>query len=165
MATQTAPRPTKKAPRRASSSVTSRKRQRRTGAALPAWGDLGPVEKGRIAKQANRAKAGAKQASKKAAEKVRRSRPLDAVPSLRFGILALFVFVAMTLYVSHVYATRATLAELQDARRTNERLRLTNQRLQGDVDRMTGPHTIMAEAAHLGLDEGVAYGPPIHLDD
>ena len=164
MATQTATRPKKKAPRRASSSVTSRK-TRRNGTALPAWGDLGPVEGGRISKQASRAAAGAKRASKEAAAKVRRTRPLDAVPSLRFGVLALLMFVGMTLYVSHVYATRATLAELQDARRTNERLRLTNQRLQGDVDRMTGPRTIMAEAARLGLEEGVAYGPPIHLDD
>ncbi len=164
MATQTATQPrTKTSARRAPSrSSTTR---RRTGTALPAWGDLGPVEAGRISKQASRAKAGAKQASKQAAAKVRRARPLDAVPSLRFGLLALFVFVAMTLYVSHVYATRATLAELQDVRRENERLRLTHQRLQGDVDRMTGPHTIMAEAARLGLEEGVAYGPPIHLDD
>lgn len=166
MATQTATKPTKKAPaRRASSRPASAKKARRGRTTLPDWGDLGPVESGRIAKQAGRAKAGAKHASKKAAQKVRRSRPLDAVPSLRFGVLALLVFVAMTLYVSHVYATRATLAELQDARRTNERLRLTNQRLQGDVDRMTGPRTIMAEAARLGLEEGVAYGPPIHLDD
>lgn len=100
-----------------------------------------------------------------AVAKARRSRPLDAVPSLRFGAMTLLVCIVMTLFVSHVYATRATLADLQDARRENERLRLTHQRLQGDVDRMTGPQTVMAQAARLGLEEGVAYGQPIHLDD
>lgn len=163
MATQTATKPKKKAPaRRAPSRAAS---SRRGGAPLPAWGDLGPVGTGRIAKQATRAKAGAKQASKKAAAKVRRARPLDAVPSLRFGLLTLLACVVVTLFVSHVYATAATLADLQDARRENERLRLTHQRLQGDVDRMTGPRIIMTEAARLGLEEGVAYGPPIHLTD
>ena len=167
MATQTATKPTKKASaRRAPSRSSSASRGRKaSGAALPAWNDLGAVESGRIAKGASRATAGAKQATKRAAQKARRARPLDAVPSLRFGILTLFAFVAMTFYVSHVYATRATLAELQDARRVNERLRLTNQRLQGDVDQMTGPQTVMTEAARLGLEEGIAYGPPIHLRD
>ena len=155
MATQTAPRPTaRKKPRPA----------RRSGR-LPAWGDLGPVEPGPLAQKAGRAKAGAKQASKKAAQKVRRSRPLDAVPSLRFGVLVLLACVVATLFVGHVYATRATLADLQDARRENERLRLTHQRLQGDVDRMTGPSAVMAQAARLGLEEGAAYGPTIRLGD
>ena len=159
--------PKKKAPaRRASSaSATAPKARRGAGPSLPAWGDLGPVEPSRVAQRAGRAKAGAKQASKRAADTVRRSRPLDVVPSLRFGLLTLLACLALTLYVSHVYATRATLADLQDARRENERLRLTNQRLQGDVDRMTGPSVVMARAAALGLEEGVAYGPSIHLDD
>jgi hypothetical protein len=133
-------------------------------ARLPAWGDLGPVEPGPLAQKAGRAKAGAKKASKKAAAKVRRSRPLDAVPSLRFGVLVLLACVVATLFVGHVYATRATLSDLQDARREHERLRLTNQRLQGDLDRMTGPSAVMAEAARLGLEEGVAYGPTIQLE-
>ena len=166
MATQTATKPKKAPARRAAASTSSAKAaRRRGGSALPAWNDLGPVEAGRLAKQATRARAGAKQASKKAAAKVRRSRPLDAVPSLRFGLMTLLACVAMTVYVSHVYATRATLEDLQDARREHERLRLTQQRLQGDVDRMTGPRAIMAEAARLGLEEGIAYGPPIHLAD
>lgn len=166
MATRTAPTPRKKAPaRRAPSTATAKKKaRRRTGTSFPAWGDLSAPPAGRLAKQAGRAKAGAKQASRKAAAKTR-LRPLDAVPSVRFGILTLLACLAMTLYVSHVYATRATLADLQDARRANERLRLTHQRLQGDVDQMTGPRAVMAAAARLGLDEGVAYGPTIHLDD
>ncbi|MEM1117683.1 MAG: hypothetical protein AAF845_13520 [Bacteroidota bacterium] len=167
MATQVATKPKKKkAPaRRRPSASTSRKKARRgTGTALPAWGDLGPVEKGRIAKQATRAKAGAKKAKKKAKAKAQKLRPLDAVPSLRFGLLTLLACVALTLYVGHVYATQAVLSDLQDARRENERLRLTNQRLQGDRDRMTGPSAVMPAAARLGLEEGIAYGPPIHLD-
>ena len=151
MPTQTARRP------------PARKASRRSGR-LPDWGDLGPVEPSPIARKAGRATAGAKQASKRAARKVRRSRPLDAVPSLRFGVLVLLACVVATLFVGHVYATRATLADLQDARRENERLRLTHQRLQGDVDRMTGPSAVMAEAARLGLEEGVAYGPTIQLE-
>ena len=163
MATQAPAKPKKKSPARRAPARA--KASRGTTPTLPAWGDLGPVETGRIAKQATRAKAGAKKASKKAKERAQRLRPLDAVPSLRFGLLTLLACVILTLYVGHVYATQAVLSDLQDARRENERLRLTHQRLQGDVDRMTGPTTIMARAAALGLEEGVAYGPPIRLAD
>lgn len=158
MATKTASRP---------SARTSARRtpSRRSAPALPAWSDLGPTEPGPLAKRASRARAGAKQAATRAATKARRSRPLDVVPSLRFGAVTLLVCVVVTLFVSHVYATRATLGELQDARRENERLRLTHQRLQGDVDRMTGPQTVMSQAARLGLEEGVAYGRPIRLGE
>ena len=160
MATQAPSKPRKKkAPARRAASASGAR------AALPDWGALRPVPPSRVAKRAGRAKAGAKKASKKAAQKVRRSRPLDVVPSLRFGLLTLLACLALTVYVSHVYATRATLAELQDARRENERLRLTHQRLQGDVDRMTGPAVVMRRAAALGLEEGIAYGPSIRLDD
>lgn len=168
MATQAPAKPrTKKAPaRRKPSASTSRKKASRSaGTTLPAWGDLGPIEAGRIAKQATRARAGAKKAKKKAKAKAQKIRPLDAVPSLRFGLLTLLACVALTLYVGHVYATQAVLSDLQDARRENERLRLTHQRLQGDRDRMIGPSAIMARAAALGLEEGVAYGPSIRLDD
>lgn len=167
MATQAPPKPPKKkaAARRVPSASTPQKARRGTATTLPGWTDLGPVEPGRVAARAGRAKAGARQASKMAADKVRRARPLDVVPSLRFGLLTLLACVALTLFVSHVYATRATLADLQDARRENERVRLTNQRLQGDVDRMTGPSVIMSQAAALGLEEGAAYGPSIRLAD
>ncbi len=157
----------KKAPaRRAPSKAASAKRARRgTGESLPAWGDLPETKKrSTLTAKATRARAGAKKASQKAAAKVRtRGRALDAVPSLRFGVVTLVVCLVLTLFLGHAYATRATLDSLQDARRENERLRLTHQRLQGDVDRMTGPSAVMGRAGSLGLEEGVAYGPTIRL--
>lgn len=133
--------------------------------ALPDWGDLPKPPPSKLAGGAKRAKAGARKAQKEAAKKVRKARPLDAVPSLRFGATTLAVCVVLTLFLGHAYATRATLDALQEARRENERLRLTHQRLQGDVDRMTSPGAVLSRAAALGLEEGVAYGPTIRLDD
>ena len=161
--------PTKAPARRAPSKSASAKKARRgTGDALPAWGDLPATKRTRptIAQHATRARAGARKASEKAAQKVRqRGRALDAVPSLRFGLSTLVVCVVLVLFLSHAYATRATLDALQDARRENERLRLTHQRLQGDVDRMTGPSAVMSRASSLGLEEGIAYGPTIRLSE
>ncbi len=157
-----------------STSTTSKRRtpskrlssaKARRGVGLPGWADLPASPPSRLTGTATRAKAGAKKASTEAARKVRRARPLDAVPSLRFGLTTLLVCVVLTLFLGHAYATRATLDALQEARRENERLRLTHQRLQGDVDRMTGPRAVLGRAAALGLDEGVAYGPTIRLDD
>ena len=165
MPTATPTPPAKKAPaRRAPSRQASAKKARRgTGDVLPAWADL-PATPSALTGTATRAKAGAKKAGQKAAAKVRsRGRALDAVPSLRFGLVTLAVCLVLTLFLGHAYATRATLDALQDARRENERLRLTHQRLQGDVDRMTGPSAVMGRAGSLGLEEGVAYGPTIRL--
>ena len=148
--------------------TTATKPTRRRASArttLPSWSDLPATPPSKLAGRAKRASAGAKKASANAAKKVRKARPLDAVPSLRFGLVTLAACVVLTLFLSHAYATRATLDALQDARRENERLRLTHQRLQGDVDRMTGPRAVLGRAAALGLEEGVAYGPTIRLDD
>ena len=166
MPTATPAQPPKAPARRAPSKAAPAKRARhRAGESLPAWGDLpNPKTRSGLTAKANRAKAGAKKASQKAAAKVRtRGRALDAVPSLRFGLVTLAVCLVLTLFLGHAYATRATLDALQDARRENERLRLTHQRLQGDVDRMTGPSAVMGRAGSLGLEEGVAYGPTIRL--
>ena len=166
MSTATPTQPKTAPARRAPSKAASAKKARRgTGESLPAWGDLPKTKEGSsLTSKANRAKAGAKKASQKAAKKIRtRGRALDAVPSLRFGVVTLVVCLVLTLFLGHAYATRATLDALQDARRENERLRLTHQRLQGDVDRMTGPSAVMGRAGSLGLEEGVAYGPTIRL--
>ena len=166
MSTATSPAPTKKAPRRRASSTAApgRTSRRRTAEPLPAWADLPASTGPSLADRATRARAGARKASQKAAAKVRqRGRALDAVPSLRFGLMTLAACVVLVLFVGHAYATRATLDALQDARRENERLRLTHQRLQGDVDRMTGPSAVMQRAGSLGLEEGVAYGPTVRL--
>ena len=160
---------TKTKPSTTSTRRTPTKRQAaakaRTGTTLPGWTDLPASPPSKLTGGAKRARAGAKKASAEAAKKVRRARPLDAVPSLRFGITTLLVCLVITLFLGHAYATRATLDALQDARRDNERLRLTHQRLQGDVDRMTGPRAVLGRAASLGLEEGVAYGPTIRLGE
>ena len=167
MAQTAAPTKTRSTTRRAPTAQQSRAKAKRSAArtdALPEWSALGgrPM-KGSVAKQVGRAAAGAKQASKRAASKAGRARPLDAVPSLRFGVMTVLACIVLTLFVSHVYATRATLDALQSARRQNEALRLTHQRLQGAFDRMTAPDVVMPRATALGLQEGVAYGPPITL--
>ncbi|HEX8386800.1 MAG TPA: hypothetical protein VF576_11485 [Rubricoccaceae bacterium] len=138
-------------------------RKARRGTALPGWADLDGDAAGGVARHGGRGAAGSRKATQIAARKAARVRPLDAVPSLRFGLLVLIACVVGTLFVAHVYATRATLAELQDARRESEHLRLAGQRLRGEFDRMTGPDAVMPRAAALGLQEGVAYGVPIHL--
>lgn len=162
--TATQPKTTTR-PRRSPASRTTSAKAGRPSGALPGWSDLPASPPSKIAGQARRASAGAKKASQEAAKKVRRARPLDAVPSLRFGVTTLAVCLVLTLFLGHAYATRATLDALQEARRENERLRLTHQRLQGDVDRMVGPSAVLNRAATLGLEEGVAYGPTIRLDD
>lgn len=92
-------------------------------------------------------------------------RMLDVAPSLRFAVWTLIACIAVTLYVGHVYATQSTLAELQRERRENLRLRLTQDRLRGAFDRMTGPRQVMDRAAALGLEEGAAYGPVINVNN
>ena len=127
-------------------------------ASLPGWGELPPDR----ANGKARKKVGGKAARRRADARL---RALDTVPSLRFGLVTLLACVLVTLFVAHVYATAATLDALQEARRQNDRLRLTHQRLKGDFDRMTGPRAVMPRAAALGLEEGVAYGPPVALAD
>lgn len=164
---QVATRSKKKAPARRSpsTSTVAKRARRRAGDSFPAWTDLTARPPSKLAGGAKRAKAGAKKAATKATSRARKARPLDVVPSLRFGLLTLAACAALVFYLGHAYATRATLDALQDARRENERLRLTHQRLQGDVDRMTGPSAVMGRAASLGLEEGIAYGPTIRLSD
>ncbi len=97
------------------------------------------------------------------AQKARRAHFLDVAPSLRFGVWVLVGCIAATLYVGHVFATQETAAALQRAERENLQLHLTHERLQGAYDRMTGPDQILGRAAALGLEEGVAYGPTLHV--
>lgn len=159
----TATKPRKSATKKKGSSPSrsrpsSRLAARKAGS-LPEWKDLD---------RGGRTKTSASSRKKASTKKTRAKkglRPLDAVPSLKTGLLALFAFVAVVAFVNHVYGTRATLDELQQARKDNERLRLTHQRLQGDVDRMTGPEAVMPRAMALGLEESVAYGPTIVLED
>lgn len=163
-----APRPAPHSTPRPAPTPGQSARKARRGATLPGWADLDAVPG--VAARAGRSAAGLKKAERLADRKADRPMPrptrlraFDAVPSLRFGLLVLLACVVGTLFVAHVYATRSTLADLQDARRDNERLRLAGQRLRGDFDRMTGPDAVMPRAAALGYEEGIAYGVPIHL--
>lgn len=92
-------------------------------------------------------------------------RVLDIAPSLRFAVWTLIACIAVTLYVGHVYSTQSTLADLQRARRENLRLHLTQDRLSGAFDRMTGPRQVMDRAATLGLQEDAVYGPVISMSN
>ena len=92
-------------------------------------------------------------------------RLLDRVPPVRLVALIVVGCLIVTLYVGHVYATRATAADLQAATRENLHLHLKRERLRGMLDHLTGPAVILNRAAALGLEEGISYGPVIRLDD
>ena len=155
--TRSKPKPKQaKASRVPSARLVAKKNGR--AVSLPGWDEL-PSD---LAGKKGRTKAGHKAARRRADARL---RALDTVPSLRFGLVTLLACVFVTLFVAHVYATAATLDALQEARRQNDRLRLTHQRLKGDFDRMTGPRAVMPRAAALGLGEGVVYGPPITVAD
>ena len=95
--------------------------------------------------------------------KERRSGYLEQVSTVRFAGLILLLAAAFTLYVGHVHATQDLFAEVQQARAENQRLHLKLTRLRGEFDRATGPSVIYKKAGALGLEEGVAYGPTIHM--
>ena len=166
-----APRPAPRSTPRPAPTPAQTARKARRGTALPGWADLDAFQTDApagVATRAGRGAAGLRKATHLADRKADRPTParlraFDAVPSLRFGLLVLLACVVGTLFVAHVYATRSTLAELQDARRDNERLRLAGQRLRGEFDRMTGPDAVMPRAAALGYEEGIAYGVPVQL--
>lgn len=151
MPTQTATRSRRRS--RSSRSRAGRRRSKRRSASsrrrngLPGWRDVG----------------GAVSKTEKRAAKAR-LRALDRVPSLRFGLWVLIGCLAVTAYVGHVYATQTTLTQLNEARALNERLHLKNQRLQSELDQMTGPGTVIHRAERLGLEEGISYGPTIQMD-
>lgn len=85
--------------------------------------------------------------------------------STRGFVLLLFVCVAaFTAYEAHVYATRASYAELQKARRENLRLHLKLNRLKGEFDAATAPSVVVARARALGLVDGIGYGPTLRVD-
>lgn len=145
--------------RRRKVAATARQQAPPPAVGLPGWTDLG------TGSQARRKSATKKVTRQVLAKKARRARFLDAAPSLSFAVWVLVACIAATLYVGHVFATQQTLAALQRAERENLQLHLTHERLQGAYDRMTGPDKILGRAAALGLEEGVAYGPTITLED
>jgi cell division protein FtsL len=125
------------------SGSSSKTRWRRHGTALPGWSDLDTEP----AKQ--QPDAG--------------GRFLERVSTVRFALLILVLAGAFTLYIGHVHATQSLLANLQEARTANRQLHLKHNRLKGEYDRKTGPAVIQRRARQLGLEEAVAFGPPVRV--
>lgn len=90
---------------------------------------------------------------------------LQRMSMKRFGVLLLFVAAGFTAYIGHVYATQELAVELQRAQRENMRLHLKHNQLKGVFDQRTGPAVIHDRARSLGLEEGIAFGPTITIDE
>ncbi len=89
----------------------------------------------------------------------------ERVSTVRFALILLVLAGAFTLYVGHVHATQEVLAQLQEARRTNQQLHLKHNRLKGAYDRATGPGVIHRRAREMGLRESLTYGSAITVDE
>jgi hypothetical protein len=83
----------------------------------------------------------------------------------RFAFFIAALAAACTLYVGHVHATQDLLARLQEVRQANQSLHLKHNRLKGAFDRATGPSVIHRRAQALGLEESLAYGPTITVEE
>lgn len=116
---------------------------RRHGTALPGWKDL---------------------SDSPSTQKRGSGSFLEQVSTVRFALIVLALAAAFTAYVGHVHATQDVLARVQEARRTNQTLHLKHNRLKGEFDRATGPAVIHERARALGLEESLAYGPPIQVE-
>jgi hypothetical protein len=84
---------------------------------------------------------------------------------VRFALVILALAALFTLYVGHVHATQDLVARVQEARQANRSLHLKHNRLKGAFDRATGPAVIQRRAQQLGLEENLAYGPPITVEE
>ncbi len=91
----------------------------------------------------------------------RASTILGGVSTVRFVAGVLAVLVLVTLYVSHVNATRDVTQEVQALRRERLELQLELNRVSGDYERITGHTQIAGRARDLGLVEAVPEGRPI----
>lgn len=132
------PKKTKRAP----------KRTRRSGG-VPGWGDLSRKKKQSAGRRAMRQGAVF----------------LENVSTVRFALVVALVAALSTAYVAHVHATQDLYVALQQERAENQRLHLKHERLRSEFDRATGPAVVYERAPQLGLEEDVAYGPTITIDE
>lgn len=116
---------------------------RRHGTALPSWKELAREQSG----------------SQRASDGF-----LERISTVRFALVILALAGLFTLYVGHVHATQDLVARVQEARQINRSLHLKHNRLKGAFDRATGPAVIQRRAQELGLEENLAYGPPITIE-
>lgn len=91
--------------------------------------------------------------------RVRSASPVSS--TLPYAVYMVLAVLAIALWVGHVQATDALMAETQGARQENLGLHLSVNRLKGDFDRLTGPSVVMDRAKRLGLVEGYRYGQTI----
>jgi hypothetical protein len=86
---------------------------------------------------------------------------LGQVSTVRFALVIVAIGLALSLYVSHVYATQDVLSRVERAKKEKLRLELKVNRFHGVLDQMTGPAAIYERARALGLEEDIMYGPAI----
>lgn len=113
---------------------------------LPNWQDLG-VKKGNT----------------KFANRVRKNGNalFDRISTVQFALFVLAVVFVLGLYVSNVFATQKTLANLERLKRDNIQLQLQYNQMKGQLGREISPSVIYRRAKELGLEEGADYGPAI----
>jgi hypothetical protein len=95
----------------------------------------------------------------------RPDKPSGGLTHGRFVLIVLTAVVGLALYVGHVYAMQERLADMQHLEREQGRLLLKYNRLKGHFDQATSPMVIYRRARELGLEEGIEYGPAIHLHE
>lgn len=86
-----------------------------------------------------------------------------AIPTLRMVLMIIAAAAVVTLYVGHVYATSALLADVDSLRRENLELHLELNQVKGTFDRAAGPSVIAARARQQGLFEAAPQGSPINI--
>lgn len=117
---------------------------RRNGTALPEWGDLAPEKNARI--------------------RTSEEGLLARISTGRFAAMLLVFAIAFTAYVGHVHATQDLFERVQAERQENQHLHLQHERLQGELDRATGPRAVHERAQEMGFEESLTLGPAIHID-
>ena len=115
-------------------------------ASLPAWKDL-DQPKNKKAKSRKQAKGS--------------EAFLATVSTARLALVIVASALILALYVGHVLATQEVLADLEQERKTNLRLQLELNQLEGRFERLTAPDEIYRRALVLGLEEGTDFGPSV----
>jgi hypothetical protein len=86
-----------------------------------------------------------------------------AVSTARFVVIILALATVFTFYVGHVFATQDLLTEVQQLRKEQLALQMSQDKLEGELHHATGPEEIFAAAGELGLSDRVHRGTPIVL--
>lgn len=90
---------------------------------------------------------------------------LGRISTIKLALLIIAIALVGTLYVGHIHATEGVVAELQEARKANQRLHLRLNRLEGIYDQATSPAVIYRRARALGLLHSAEYAPSITVPE